>query len=297
MGTNFDSKGWIWGPDVSVMQGEVPWKDLADYGASFGIARMQVGNDYKDSAYKRNVTSMIENNIVPGGYTFLYPLPHLDPVEEAKRAFQADDLAQTNEFGDRVHGTRMPPMIDFEWPLPVVGDTVERGSLHPSIRHLAMSHPTEAQRILRRHSSMSRTAATSQGWRKWGCSPNQLCEWALKHAETTQQLYGQKPIIYWFKWFTQVIGAARYPEFAKYYQAMADYPTMGAFPAPGRNPYIAPPFDTWSLWQFDGDNGLTLPNGRDADFNVFNGNRDQFLEFVGAPVAGSETVPGNGGAP
>lgn len=41
------------------------------------------------------------------------------------------------------------------------------------------------------------------------------------------------------------------------------------------------PWDDWTFWQYDGNGGQTLPNGRDCDFNVFNGTLDELEAFAG----------------
>lgn len=56
------------GIDVSRWQGTVIWKDVADSGKKFAVARSSIGQQTKDEEWVRNYQRMVANGIVPGAY-------------------------------------------------------------------------------------------------------------------------------------------------------------------------------------------------------------------------------------
>lgn len=98
------------GLDVSAIQGKVPWRQLKQMGYEFGFAKCREGNKLTDGAFQSNLTAMKDAGIIPGAYHFPFPLPHLDPAEQAEMFFAASDCG--SNIGE------LPPMFDFEWPAP-----------------------------------------------------------------------------------------------------------------------------------------------------------------------------------
>ncbi len=96
------------GLDVSAVQGVVPWSQLTtDY--HFVVIKAQQGNDGLDPYFFKNVAGAKAAGLITGGYHFAYPLPHLDPREQARMFF-----ARCKEHGTNVG--ELPPFLDLEWP-------------------------------------------------------------------------------------------------------------------------------------------------------------------------------------
>ena len=119
-------------------------------------------------------------------------------------------------------------------------------------------------------------------WAKWGCTPKQLSTWMEANAAEVTRLSGRKPAIYTYDWWwAQVRKGADVSWAAEYDLWMAWYTTR--WPAPGERPRIPAPWTDWKFWQFDGNNGLKMPNGVDSDFCVFNGDEDALQEWTRGP--------------
>jgi GH25 family lysozyme M1 (1,4-beta-N-acetylmuramidase) len=120
-----------------------------------------------------------------------------------------------------------------------------------------------------------------ENWKKWGCTATQVSDWGLAYLEAATRLWGCKPLLYTYPYFAQSSKLSQ--EYADYPLWIADYSGKGRVPAPSERPRIIGPWGTkWTIWQHDGDGGLKLPNGVDADFNVFNGDEDDLGEFCAA---------------
>ena len=79
---------------------------------------------------------------------------------------------------------------------------------------------------------------------------------------------------------------AEYPSTKRQGRTKADYEAaVAALPAGGPN--IAPPWASRGLgatiWQFDGDRGLVLPQGIDSDFNIFMGTEAEYAAWKANP--------------
>jgi GH25 family lysozyme M1 (1,4-beta-N-acetylmuramidase) len=125
-------------------------------------------------------------------------------------------------------------------------------------------------------------------WPKWKCDATQITEWALDCLA----LWDNRPIVYSYPFFIQALAASRQSvELAKYELWIAGGPQYqnGNGRLPGSSE--APPrtaiwTDRWKIWQYDGDGGARMPNGIDADFNVFNGTIEDLDTFCGrVPVS------------
>lgn len=121
------------------------------------------------------------------------------------------------------------------------------------------------------------------GWKKWGCTANQINDFARACAERVTQLFGRRPMIYIYPYFAQKLSAASTAWLAEYPLWIASYQTK---------PTIPKPWTDWAIWQYDGNGGARMPGGGDADFNWFNGDALALARFC-APPAGSEadTLP------
>jgi len=115
-----------------------------------------------------------------------------------------------------------------------------------------------------------------KGFINWGCTPEQVCDWARRCAERTEELFGRKPMIYTYPYFASKLFR---PALASC-EWVADYPLWIASYA--ANPIVPKPWSTWTVWQSDGNGGKKMPNGIDADFDVFNGEMCDLEAFVGA---------------
>lgn len=124
-----------------------------------------------------------------------------------------------------------------------------------------------------------------QEWPKWGCSAAQIGQWFKLCMEEMRSLYGNRPIVYTYPWFIKALlqGGADLDFLVNYHLWMADYSHAGKEIADGMSPVIPEPWQPrgWLFWQHDGDKGLKLPNGVDADFDVFNGTEEEFQALIG----------------
>jgi GH25 family lysozyme M1 (1,4-beta-N-acetylmuramidase) len=126
-------------------------------------------------------------------------------------------------------------------------------------------------------------------------------EKALSYCETyvreVESWLGRQVLVYTGKWFwmqtvardSELLAArplwhAEYPSTKRGGATQADYDAaVKALPPSG--PHIASPWADRNrgatMWQFDGDHGLLLPQKIDSDFNVFFGGEDAFQAFLG----------------
>lgn len=250
----------IWGVDVSALQGLVPFDALAQAGCSFAYLRCKIGNDSgHDSRFAANVAAAKSCGIIQGAYHFAYPLPHLRPADQVRGFIEAAMVDGDHPLG--AHRGELPMALDLEWPPP-------EGLRKPD-------------------------GTTGKGWREWGCNAPQIRDWCLEALEETHAALGYAPIVYSYPhWLARVLeGAtareldsfARYPLWiagGKFYQTSnGELPNL----AVDRPPAVPAWGSAWKVWQFDGNGGKRLPNGVDADFNVFNGSAEDLREFAGLP--------------
>lgn len=117
------------------------------------------------------------------------------------------------------------------------------------------------------------------GWKKWGCTAQEVSDFARRCAERMTELYGRKPIIYIYPYFENSLihSGADVAWLAEYPLWIASYG--------GTKPTIPAPWTDWTFWQFDGNGGRKMPNGGDADFDYFNGDEAALEAFCRlAPV-------------
>ncbi len=124
-----------------------------------------------------------------------------------------------------------------------------------------------------------------QEWAKWGCTAVQIALWTKACLEEMTGLFGHRPIVYTYPWFVTALlqGGADLSFMSSYNLWMADYRFAGKEIVDGMSPVIPGPWKArgWLFWQHDGNGGLKLPNGVDADFNVFNGSEEDLRKLAG----------------
>lgn len=257
----------VWGVDVSAIQGSVPFDALARGGAAYAFLRCKVGNDQgRDKMFAANVALARACGIFPGAYQFAYPLPHLDPAEQV-RAFL--DAAQVDGHVLGTFKGELPMALDLEWPPP-------DGLKKPD-------------------------GTVGKGWKEWGCEASQILAWGLAALAEMSKQMEQPPVIYTYPHFLKrVLVGASAADLAE----LGSYPLWIAGGAGYQNgdghtpdlekehpPIVEPWGGRWLFWQYDGNGGRRMPNGADADFNLFNGDLAALRELVGfePPSDGSET--------
>jgi GH25 family lysozyme M1 (1,4-beta-N-acetylmuramidase) len=108
---------------------------------------------------------------------------------------------------------------------------------------------------------------------------------------------GRKPILYTGKYYwMQYVKDLDAPDLIEICDLWhAEYPNASAHGtqyeqalAALKSPHPAKPWASRNiapkLWQFDGDKGLTLPDGTDADFNRFDGSDEEFAAWIASTI-------------
>jgi len=238
------------GVDLSAMQGaagltEQCWDALAAADIKFAILRLCIGNEtWSDlRTVQANVARAKARGIAVTGYFFPYPLPHLDPREQVERFVSLLAGLGTN-VGE------LPPAFDLEWPPPEHRD------------------PTSGRLI--------------DDWAKWKCSASQIRDWALAALDHGESLTGVTWLLYSYRYYLKRIQAELAPEFAARPLWLADYTYQGIWPTDAQIVKLAAPqpWDAITIVQHDGNGGLRLPNGGDADFNVLIGGDDRLAQLT-----------------
>lgn len=238
------------GCDVSAIQGRLPADAMAALGLSFAFVRCQVGNQQaRDVLFEDDVSRLKQVGIRVAPYCFAYPLPHLDPLDQADH-FRGAAMVGADLVGNRVGD--LPPALDLEWPPP-------------------------------------------EQWAARGCTAEQIVDWALRCVDGMRARWTCDPVLYSYPWFLKNLSAA--PLFATLAASCRLWIAGGAqyMNGDGHVPDLAreqPPRvpgwgGDWTFWQHDGDGGARLPNGVDADFNVFNGDLAALDRLCGA----AQTTP------
>jgi lysozyme len=129
-------------------------------------------------------------------------------------------------------------------------------------------------------------------WGKWGCSAQQISEWQRVFAEEVAQLWGRAPVLYTYPFWWRVLAASADVSWAATYPLwIANYKGIDQeFPPEEAKPYVPPPWDMWTFWQWSADKGRRLPGClTDIDRNVFAGTIEDLREL--ASVYGAPTQP------
>lgn len=124
-------------------------------------------------------------------------------------------------------------------------------------------------------------------WAKWGCTPDQIVDFALAMLMYIEEQTGQKPIIYSYPYFLQSICKAknygnlmRYKLWlaggSQYMNGNGKWPDLATYKVP-----TVPGWGTdWLFNQWDGNGGKRLPGSNvDADFNIFRYDIDALKKY------------------
>lgn len=131
-----------------------------------------------------------------------------------------------------------------------------------------------------------------EAWVKWGCSAHEIADWGLEWLAEAERLWGVTPAVYIYPYFAASIGRELAADYVRYPLWIADYAHFaGHVPTDGAAPVVPSPWRDWTVWQHDGTGGLALPNGVDADFNVFHGDEAAFAHLLRQDQIASETAP------
>lgn len=242
----------LYGTDISAIQGVLDsktWRLLREIGIRFAIMRAVVGNEsWIDAAAKPNLEAAEAEGIVGGEYLFAFPLRGIDPVKQADEWFR-----RIERFGARAG--EMPLALDLEWP------------------------PREER---------TKDGALAFPWRdKWKIDAPFIREWGLRCAQRLEELSGAPPLLYTYRYFWQCIEGHKLPEYGRFPLWLADYGFSGRWPSPAEVARMKglDPFPEIAIVQHDGNNGMKLPNGRDADFNVMTGGESRLAKLVARDAA------------
>jgi lysozyme len=223
------------GFDASAVQGVVPWQACADADMRFTILRGQIGNDGFDPSFKANVLGAKGAGIIPFAYCFAYPLP-----------------SPRDDEGKELHPGRDP-----------------RDQARLFVDRVCAAHPSMHGRPL----FLDFEWPEPQDWAKWGCTAEQISAWCAACAEEVETYSGRTPILYTYPDWWAHVSKADVSWATLYPLWIASYGPR-AWPDLGSSPPIPAPWADWLFWQWDGNGGMRLPNGVDADFVVFNGDED-----------------------
>ena len=125
----------IKGIDVSSLQGVISWGQVSASGVKFMIHRCCIGNNAGiDKMYLSNLKAAKSEGIVTACYQFLFPLPNIDPIQQANTHYQAS----SGEL----------PCIDLEWPSQQ--EFGKWGCSATQIREWAKAYLNEYERLANR---------------------------------------------------------------------------------------------------------------------------------------------------
>lgn len=242
----------IRGFDASAVQGPLPYSKL-DPELRFVILKAQQGNDGFDPWFARNMRAALEFGLVPFAYCFAYPLPTSPKGGVIVGGTPGrDPKEQAKLCVDRVHA--FPEMIG-----------------RPLFLDLEWPPPEK--------------------WAHWGCTAESISAWCRVFAAEVARLSGVMPVLYTYPFWWREVSAADTSWAAAYGLWIADYHAAGHWPRENEAPIIPRPWIDWLFWQHDGDGGLKLPNGIDADFCVFNGSEAELQALIQRPVPANDVEP------
>lgn len=235
------------GFDASSVQGIIPFETLSPE-LRFGIFKAQQGNDGFDPYFWRNVKACMDSGRVPGAYFFAYPLPHLDPREQARIFYD-----RSNGFG--TNRGELPPFIDLEWPEVVPSKAGGKGWKEWGCSPQQISDWSEAH--------------LDEVTKLWGHKPYLYTyEWWWNCLRLGAPAYG-------FPKGADVSWAAKYELWIPRY--------INRWPEPGWKAKLVPPFTRAPFVQIDGNGGMRLQNGVDSDFCIFDGTEEELRAIADGP--------------
>lgn len=117
-----------------------------------------------------------------------------------------------------------------------------------------------------------------------GLDPTQLAQWTRTFMETVEAKTGRTPIMYTYKYFW-LVQMGNTKEFSEYPLWLAEY----------RQPQPTSPliggWDSWTFWQYAGNDGRSPGFDTAVDLNVFNGTDAQLEAMVGPVGPGASDTP------
>lgn len=119
-----------------------------------------------------------------------------------------------------------------------------------------------------------------QDWAKWKCTPQQVSDFLRDLCIAMEEIYCVKPVLYTYKYWWEYLSAHADVSWAEDYELWFAWYLKGQWPGEGSKPPALKPFKRALFWQWDGNGGLKMPDGRDADFCVFDGTMDELLELT-----------------
>lgn len=200
-------------PGVDVYQGYGPidWNLVAASGVRFAWIKCREANDYKDENYERNVQRARATGIHVGAYHVAHPLPKDVPGRPFKTG--RTPLEQAELFFKGCAGLGSDP-----------------GELSPA---LDLEWPAP------------------EDWQKWGCSAQQISDWARECCEAMALLWGRLPIIYVYPhWWRTLAHGADVSWAARYPLWLADYGWRdeGSPPDDWNAPHLSWVSSAWERW-------------------------------------------------
>lgn len=106
-----------------------------------------------------------------------------------------------------------------------------------------------------------------------GVAPRLAAQRVLEFIQHTNSAWNvERSLFYSYPYFIQQLLAQAPDEMVEI--AKLTYLWIAHYKDPTGEPWNPGPWKDWDGWQWDGDGGLRLPNGVDADFNWFRGTRD-----------------------
>lgn len=129
----------------------------------------------------------------------------------------------------------------------------------------------------------------TENWEEWGCTAKSINEAMRINAAEVHELSGRSPVLYTYLWWWNSVTKGADTAWARDYELWMAWYT-NKWPGPDSKPKVPLPWTHARFWQFDGNGGLLLPNGVDADFCVFDGSESDLKRFAGIPDA-TPTIP------
>lgn len=248
----------VQGLDISVVQGKnIPWEAEKNRGTSFVYMRCQVGNNEKDINFSDNTYHAMLANLFCGGYFFPFPLPHLDPKEQAELFVKSLTIDSDHALGSNVG--ELPPAYDLEWPPPeewgkwkCTADQIVDWSIICLAR---------IEKLI-------------------GCAPI-----IYSYPYFIAAISVAKNFTKLLKYKLWIAGGSAY------LNGDGHIPDLSR----ERPPKVVGWGNDWLIWQHDGNGGRRLTHGVDADFNVFRlplSELERYCKVAVAPMEGPpDTLP------
>ena len=115
-----------------------------------------------------------------------------------------------------------------------------------------------------------------------GSTPEAMAVAAVAWCTETKRLWGCDPVIYSYPGFIDSCGATH--RGCSALLDLAEYPLWVAHYTQANEPTTPKPWLDWLAWQFDGDGGATMTDGRDCDFSWFRGQPVDLAEQLGRNI-------------